>query len=400
MNATIPLGRIAGVRVGLHWSVAGIVALVAVGLAYVQLPTAFPGHSPFSYALAGVAAAALLLGSLLTHELAHAVVARRNAVDVDGITLWLLGGVAHLRGEARTPGADLRIAGIGPMTSGALALAFGLLGWLVHLAGAHVLIVAVLGYMALLNIVLAVFNVLPAAPLDGGRVLRAVLWWWRGDRYRAALWSARAGLGLGGLLVLGGVVQLARQSAEGLWSTLLGLFLLAMAGAETRQARIAAALASTLVGDVMSHPVETASGHSTVEKLLSGSAAPLRHQQVPIVDHAGSVQGVVSLRRLHAVPADQRSTTTLREVAAPMERVPTARTDEPLSGMLARLSSITDGHILVLSGSDVLGIIAPSDINRVAAERGLPTALPGVTPSPKATEPPPNWWYPGQQGPR
>lgn len=220
MNATIPLGRIAGVRVGLHWSVAGIVALVAVGLASVQLPAAFPGHSPVGYTLAGLATATLLLGSLLTHELAHALVARRNAVDVDGITLWLLGGVAQLRGEARTPGADLRIAGIGPMTSGALALVFGLLGWLVHLADAHVLVVAVLGYLALLNVVLAVFNLLPAAPLDGGRVLRAVLWWWRGDRYQAALWSARAGLGLGGLLVLGGVVQLFRQSTEGLWTIL------------------------------------------------------------------------------------------------------------------------------------------------------------------------------------
>lgn len=400
MNGTIPLGRIARVQVGLHWSVAGIVALVAIGLASVQLPAAFPGYSPFSYALAGSTAATLLLGSLLAHELAHAVVARRNAVDVDGITLWLLGGVAHLRGEARTPGADLRIAGIGPVTSGALALAFGLLGWLMHLAGAHVLIVAVLGYLALLNVVLAVFNLLPAAPLDGGRVLRAVLWWWRGDRYRAALWSARAGLGLGGLLVLGGVFQLARQSTEGLWWILLGLFLLAMAGAETRQARIASALASTLVGEVMSHPVETASGHSTVEQVLSGSATPPQHHQLPIVDHAGSVEGVVSLRRLHAVPQSQRSTTTLREIAAPMERVPTARPDEPLSAMLARLSATTDGHILVLSGSDVLGIIAPSDINHTAAERGLPTALPGIAPSPKATEPPPNWWYPGQQGPR
>ncbi|MBQ0927102.1 site-2 protease family protein [Saccharopolyspora endophytica] len=399
MNATIPLGRIAGVRVGLHWSVAGIVALVAVGLASVQLPAAFPGHSPVGYTLAGLAAATLLLGSLLTHELAHALVARRNAVDVDGITLWLLGGVAQLRGEARTPGADLRIAGIGPMTSGALALVFGLLGWLVHLADAHVLVVAVLGYLALLNVVLAVFNLLPAAPLDGGRVLRAVLWWWRGDRYQAALWSARAGLGLGGLLVLGGVVQLFRQSTEGLWTILLGLFLLAMAGAETHQARIASALAGTLVGEVMSRPVETASGHSTVEGVLRGSAPP-RHHQMPILGPSGAAEGVISLRRLRAVPDAERSTTTLREIAEPMERVPTARPDEPLSALLARLSATTDGHVLVLSGRALVGIIAPSDINRAAAERGLPAALPGVAPGPETTEPPPNWWYPGQQGPR
>src|SRR2546423_10928529 len=110
MNATIPLGRVAGIRIGLHWSVAGILILVTVGLAAYQLPLAFPGRSAVAYILSGVAASALLVCSVLGHELAHAVVARRNGVAVDGITLWLLGGVARLRGEACGPAAELRIA--------------------------------------------------------------------------------------------------------------------------------------------------------------------------------------------------------------------------------------------------------------------------------------------------
>ncbi|MFD0487655.1 site-2 protease family protein [Saccharopolyspora spinosporotrichia] len=164
MHGTIPPGRIAGVRVGLHWSVAGIVVVVAAGLAAYQLPAVYPGHSRIAYAVAGVAASGLLVCSLLGHELAHAVVARRNGVAVEGITLWLLGGVARLRDEARSPGADLRIATVGPTASAALAVAFGALAWTSNLAGAGELVIAVLGYLALLNVLLALFNLLPAAP--------------------------------------------------------------------------------------------------------------------------------------------------------------------------------------------------------------------------------------------
>lgn len=399
MNGTIPLGRMAGVQVGLHWSVVGIVAVVAFGVAGYRLPTDFPGRPVVGYVLAGLAAAVLLLCSLLAHELAHAVVARRNGVAVEGITLWLLGGVARLRDEARTPGADLRIAVIGPVTSALLAMVFGLAGWLGNLVDADELAVAVLVYLALLNLVLALFNLLPAAPLDGGRVLRAVLWRWRGDRYQAAVWSARAGVALGYLLVLGGVVQLIRQTSEGLWWILLGLFLVAMAATEARQARVASELTSALVREAMSHPVETAPGRLTVEQVLNGTAGPFRHAWLPLVDHAGSVEGTISFRRMRAVPQPERSTTTLREIATPMDRIPTARPDEPLSALLPRLGTDTDGHILVFSGTQLLGIIAPSDINRTATERGLPTALPGPGTVPTRRTPPPNWWYPGQQRP-
>lgn len=114
----------------------------------------------------------------------------------------------------------------------------------------------------------------------------------------------------------------------------------------------------------------------------SESAAPPRHTQLPVVDQAGSVEGLTSLNRLRAVPQPQRSTTTLREVAVPLTRIPTGQPDESLSALLPRFSRTTDGHILVLSGSELVGIIAPSDINRIAAEHGLPMAIPAATPSP------------------
>ena len=142
-TGTVPLGRIAGVTVSAHWSVLGIVALIAVVMARVELPLLAPGHGATAYAVAGLAVALVLMASLLAHEVAHALVARRNGVEVEGITLWLLGGVARLRGGARTPGAEFRIAGVGPLTSLVLGVLLGAGAMLARLAGADGLPVAV-----------------------------------------------------------------------------------------------------------------------------------------------------------------------------------------------------------------------------------------------------------------
>lgn len=307
MKDTIPLGRFAGVRIGLHWSVVGIVALVTVGLGAYWLPAAFPGHTTAAYVLGGIAAAVLLVCSLLGHELAHAVVARRNGVAVEGITLWLLGGIARLRGEARTAGADLRIAVIGPVASAVLAVVFGVADGAAIRLGANELIVAVVGYLAVLNAALAVFNLVPAAPLDGGRVLRAVLWAWRGDRFRAAVWAAWAGRGFGFLLIVAGIVEVLVRSVNGLWWVLLGLFIVNVACAEERQARIGVALAGVRVRDVMSSPVETAEAGQSAAALLDEAAVGRRHPVFPVVDEeTRQLRGLVTLHHLRALPTEAR----------------------------------------------------------------------------------------------
>jgi Zn-dependent protease len=193
MRASISLGRIAGIRVGINASVFLIVAILVAGLATGQLPNAFPGRSIVAYVIAAIIAAVLFLASLLAHELAHSLVARRNGIEVESIVLWLLGGVAQLKGEAKTPGADFRIAIVGPLTSFALAVIFGLAAGGVSWLGTAGLPFGVLAYLAATNGMLAVFNLIPAAPLDGGRVLRAALWRWRGNRQAAAVSAARAG---------------------------------------------------------------------------------------------------------------------------------------------------------------------------------------------------------------
>ncbi|HET9877256.1 MAG TPA: site-2 protease family protein, partial [Mycobacterium sp.] len=227
MRSTVKLGRIAGVEVGAHWSVLAIVVLLVAGLS-MHFPQVVAGYPWGAHLLAAVVTVTLFVLSLLAHEMAHAIVAQRNGVQVDGITLWLLGGVARLRGEAATPGADFRISAIGPLTSLLLAGVFAGAAGLVDWAGISDLVAAALTYLAVINVVLAVFNTIPAAPLDGGRILRAAIWAWRGDRLTATVVAARAGRIFGFVLIALGVLQAIGGAGIGLWWVLLGLFVVTM----------------------------------------------------------------------------------------------------------------------------------------------------------------------------
>lgn len=373
MRATLPLGRVAGVPVGLHWSVLGIVVLLVVVLS-ARLPVLLPGRDGVSYLLVAILAAGLFVLSLLAHEMAHAVVARRNRIKVDGVTLWLLGGVARLRGEALTPGAEFRIAAVGPATSLLVGVVFGVLAWLASVASVTALVVTVLAYLAWINVVLAGFNLIPAAPLDGGRILRSAVWAWRGDRLTATIWSTRAGRVLGFALIALGLVDAITGltgATGGLWWVLIGLFVVTMAGAEEQQARTGAALAGTRVRDVMTPHPDTAHGDRTVAAFLHEVALHRRHSAFPLLDDAGRVQGLVTLNRLRAVPADRRDSTPLRDVACPPRDIPLAEPDEPLSGLLPRLGGCADGRALVMSDGVLVGIVSPSDVSHAVALRGL-----------------------------
>ena len=370
MTSTVRLGRIAGVAVGVHWSVLAIVVLVVAGLS-AHFTRIVPGYPWGAYLLAAVVAAVLFVASLLAHEMAHAIVAQRNGVEVDGITLWLLGGVARLRGEAPTPGADFRISVIGPVTSLLVAGVFGAAAWLAELADLNGLVVAVPSYLATINVVLAVFNTIPAAPLDGGRILRAAVWAWRGDRLTATVVAAGAGRIFGLSLIALGLLLAIGGTGGGLWWMLLGLFIVTMASAEEHHARTSTALAGVKVRDVMAENPETADGDSTITEFLRDIALLRRHSAFPLLDHAGQLQGLVTLNRIRAVLPERRATTLLREVACPPDQIPRAQPDEPLSALLPRLRGCADGRALVFGNGDLVGIVSPSDISRAATLHGL-----------------------------
>ncbi|MDV6014669.1 site-2 protease family protein [Haloechinothrix sp. LS1_15] len=372
MTATVTLGRIAGIRVGVHWSVLGIVAILA-GLGIARWPDAIPGQPTAAYVVAALAGAALFLASLLAHELAHALVARRHGIPVDGITLWLLGGVARLRGEASTPAAEFRIAAVGPLASVVVAAVCGVLAWVSVLVALPPLVFAVLAFLSLINVVLALFNLVPAAPLDGGRILRSLLWAWRGDRYRAAVASARAGKVFGlALIALGGVWLLAAAGANGIWWILIGLFIVLVASVEEHQARTFAALSGLRVRDAMTPNPERVDGATSLAAFVDDLAPTRKHSAYPVVDPTGRPLGLMTLDRVGSVRRERWPSTPLDAVAHAMTAVPTVGPDDELAEVLPRLQDgRTDGRGLVVEGGGLVGIITPSDISRIATLRGL-----------------------------
>ncbi|MFF2375854.1 site-2 protease family protein [Streptomyces xiamenensis] len=371
MRATFPLGRILGVRVGVHWSVVLIFALIAFGLAAGRLPQTHPGHAWPLYTLIGLVTAVIFFASLLAHELAHAVVARRNGVAVDDIVLWLLGGATRIRTEAPNPGADLRIAGVGPLVSLILGGVFALLAWLLYAVSGSGPVVEGVVWLAAINILLAVFNAIPAAPLDGGRLLRAFLWRRGGDRLRATEGAARAGQVFGWLLVAFGLASfLFTTYFGGLWLALIGWFLVMAASAEGRQARLREVLAGVPVRQTMSREPVTVPAGMRVSEFLSDVLMRSRHSAFPVVEVVpeggpGRPVGLVTLEQAGQVPAQDRESTTMAEIMQSMEDTQVVGPDEPISDVLPRMENGAARRIVVVDDGVVVGILSPSDVSRM-----------------------------------
>jgi Zn-dependent protease/CBS domain-containing protein len=366
MNETFRLGRVRGIPIGVNWSVLVILWILAWSLAASYLPTAEPGYRTAEYWMVGVAAALVFLASLLAHELGHALVAIRSGVGVHGITLWLFGGVSKLDREATTPDAELRIALTGPAVSLGIAALAGVGALGADAAGAPDLLVAALMWLATINVVLGVFNLMPAAPLDGGRVLRAVLWRRRGDHLSATISASNAGRAFGFVLIGLGVLQAAAGAAgSGLWLVFLGWFLLSAARAEQTQAMLFEALADVPVRRLMSSPVITAADELTLQQLVDDVVMEHHCSAFPTTDPSGRVTGLITLSAVRSIPRDRRDSTRVRDVATPLEQVVRTTPDDPTPELLTRLGAAPDARALVFDGDELVGIVSPTDIVRM-----------------------------------
>jgi Zn-dependent protease/CBS domain-containing protein len=376
----IPLGRVAGFPVKVHWSVIVILWLFTWSLA-TSLPGAAPGYSRPVYWVAGACGAVLLLASLLAHELAHAVVARRMGVNVGDVTLWLFGGVTTLQGEAKTPKAAFRIAFAGPATSLVLSAAFAGLAVALGTLRVATIAVSVAWWLAAVNLLLGLFNLLPGAPLDGGRLVRAYLWRRYGDPVRAEVGAARAGRVLAIILITLGLAEfLVGRVIGGVWLAFIGWFIFVAAREEEAQVTTRQALAGVRVADAMTAQPHTAPGWITVEDFIQRYVLGDRHSAYPVVDRDGSIVGLVTLRQLRDLPAGRRATTSVQEIALPLSSVPTAAPSEPLSALIERLAAA--GHAsraLVMDGGKMVGIVTPTDLARLIDVYRLAHPAPGLT---------------------
>lgn len=385
MNQGLLIARLAGVRIRAHWSVLVIAALLTWGLGAGVIPIALPQTPALVAWLAAAAGALLLIASLTAHELAHSIVARRRGVQADDITLWVFGGVSHIRGDWQSARTELLVAASGPLVTFVVAGLCFALSWVLAVAGAPDLVVLLAQWLAAINATLLVFNLIPAFPLDGGRILRSALWARRRDRSRATLIAAKIGRAFGLLIVgLGMLDVLLTASFGGLWLMVIGWFLAGAARNEQRGEAVRASLAGARVAEVMSINPATVPSWVTVDLFLKhyGTAGRTAY---PTNGLDGGVDGLVTVSALRRVPPPQRTTRRLSEVLIPVAQVPAARPDELVTDVLTRVGRQTEGHAFVFDGARLVGVISPADIGRriqfgVPKPPPLPTPAPGLPP--------------------
>jgi Zn-dependent protease/predicted transcriptional regulator len=364
VNRGVTLGRVAGVRVSVHWSWLIVFALITWTLAATVFPDQNPGHSSGAYAAMAVVASATFFASLLLHELGHAVQARRESMDIDGITLWLFGGVATFRGAFPSAIAELRVALAGPAVSAVLAVGFGLAAAM----GLPAVADGVVTWLAVINVVLLAFNLLPALPLDGGRVLHALLWRWKGDRALATAIGAGAGRGLAYVMIAGGLaLVIGGAVASGIWFAFLGWFLLQAATAEQRDLALREALGDLRVDDLMVHRPVVAPATETVSDFMDEVAHVHRYTTYPVVDH-GHVVGLLPFARVAATPRARWDDRVVRDCMIPLDEAPVVRAGTPLLGALAELQEQGGDRALVLDDGELAGLFSITDVGRVVSE--------------------------------
>jgi len=357
----VTLGRIAGVRFGVNWSWLVVFALIVWTLATGIFPETNKGLSNGTYVAMALVAAFLFFGSLLAHELGHALQARREGMEIEGITLWLFGGVAKFKGMFPSAGAEFRIAVAGPLVSLVLGLAFTLIAWGLGLPSAVDGVAFWLGYI---NLTLLVFNLLPALPLDGGRIFRSALWAAKGDFAWATRVAAGVGRGFGYLFIAGGIAMLIFQGTfSGAWLAFIGWFLLMAAGAEDRYLLARQALRGLHVRDLVVREPVTARPDLTIAEFMDDIVWKARHTTYPVTDN-GHALGLLPFRCIAQVPRSEWEKRTVRDCMLPVEHVPVVSPDDELTDAAAELSEGDIHRALVVDGDRFVGLLSATDVAR------------------------------------
>jgi Zn-dependent protease/predicted transcriptional regulator len=383
----IPLFHLFGIEIRLDLSWILIAVLITWTLSSGVFPGYYPDLAPATYWTMGVVAAAGLFASIILHELAHAAIARRDGVPIDGITLFVFGGVAEMQAEPPSPKAEFRMAIAGPIASLVIALVCYLVASAGSATGASAPFVGVFAYLATINTILAVFNMVPAFPLDGGRVLRAALWAWKGELRWATRITAAIGSGFGILLIALGVLSVLRGNfIGGMWWFLIGLFVRGAAQMSYQQVVVRQGLQGVPVRRIMSpEPVVVPPG-ITVAELVDDYVYRHHFKMFPVVD-GGRLIGCVGLRDIKQLPREQWGTTAIRTVMRECSPENTVRPEADALDALTRMHKSGNGRLLVTENGALVGIVTLKDMLKFmsikldlesGAEPGLRSRAPGA----------------------
>jgi Zn-dependent protease/predicted transcriptional regulator len=373
LEASVRLGRVAGIPIGLHYSWFVIATLIALSLASYFMVSQPGWHAGLAWGVA-IVTAVLFFATLLLHELSHAVVASARGIPVRSITLFALGGVAQMEKDASSAKSEFLIAIVGPITSfligfGCLALAYPL-GWNPDPEAARTGVLgSVLGWLGSINIVLALFNLLPGYPLDGGRVLRAVLWWHWGDAGRATRGAARTGQVVAGLFIAVGLLQVFLGfGIGGLWLAFIGWFLLSAAQASYAQVAITDTLRGVRVADIMLRECATIDPHTSVQALVDDVLLRSGHRCVMVASN-GHVVGLITPRDVRDLDRGRWAEAPVTEVMRPIDRVQSVTPETPAVEALERMAREDLNQLPVLRHGRLEGLVSRGQILRLVQAR-------------------------------
>jgi Zn-dependent protease/predicted transcriptional regulator len=361
-GASWRVGRIAGIEIRIDSSWVVIALLITYSM-YQQVSQVYQDISGGEAVWIGVLATVLFFGSVLVHELAHAVVSQARGIRVQDITLFLFGGATRARVDSRGPGDEFLIALVGPLTSGLLAGLFGIVAGL----GRDLLsrpLAETFGYLAWTNLILAGFNLVPGFPLDGGRLLRAAIWKTTGSLGWATRIATMAGQGVGWLLVAAGVAWLAAGDlAGGIWFAFIGWFLVQAARSSYQELQLQQLLRAVEAEDVMAANLRRIPPELSLQDAVDDYFMCYDHSAFP-VEEQGRTIGLLTLRGVRRVPREQWPTQRVRDHMVPLGDQVVVAPDTPMDGVVGKLQDGETNRVLVVQDGEVVGIITPSDLAR------------------------------------
>lgn len=355
LKAGISLGRFRGILIRLHYSWFIIFGLVTFKLAAHYFPVVYPHWSLTERVVVGLATSLLFFGSVLAHELAHSLVAQAAGIRVPSITLFILGGLAQIAQEPGRPNVEFRVAMAGPATSLVLGILFvaisaGAAGISEHVAAASF-------WLGVINIFLALFNLLPGFPLDGGRILRAFIWWRTGNLRIATRIASAIGRGVGYLLILLGIWVVFQGNLLGLLTVLIGWFIQSAAAESNRQVVLQDRLRDYSVSDVMMRDCSEVHPEITLEQLVNEYVLGFNRRCFQVVE-GNQALGLMTSHNFKQVPRDLWATKTVGEAMTPMDRLKWVGPDEDLSSVLQLMSNEDINQLPVVDKGNIIGIVA------------------------------------------
>ena len=374
----VTLFRVRGIRIAVDYSWFVVLFLIIFWLTgFYRDVLNSPSGDSAPYLLA-VASAVLFFGSILLHELGHAFVARRHNIGVSAITLWLFGGFARLEKDSDTPGTEFKIAIAGPLVTAAIVVACAIAG--LALAGSHEFkhavltqgdtrtsgIAALISWLGSINLLVLIFNLVPAFPLDGGRIARAIAWWRTGNRSKATRFAATLGRGFGYILIGGGVyLFILGDVVSGIWLALVGFILNGAARGAVAQLAVTDRIEGISVGDVMDRRPIAIPERFTVERALDEFFLRYRYPWFPVIDGEARFVGLLDRGTAEEVPTVERTGTTVGEILARDEGSLTVADDAPLETVLGSEALRRLGALMAIDGDGRLsGVITVDAVGR------------------------------------